>query len=440
MSFPFARPTRDINHVIAYGQSLSSGWEGWPALSVTQPHDALMLGRSVRPEGETAAGWRPVGGGGFHPLVATVQAREGGALLTPAEVAALPPRHPALGETVLEGALGFWRARMLADDPAAAGHWLLASSCGVGGRSLAALSKGARPELFHRLRECAALARDTAARQGMGYGITALLFLQGEHDALGVGGGVADRAAYRALLRRWRADVLDDVVHGIAGQDQAPAVFLYQTGGLYAADDHAVAMAQLDLALGDPGFVMVGPAYPVPDKGGHLDPNGYRWLGAQFGKVMHRVLTLGQAWRPLHPVAAQREGAGVRVRFHVPVPPLAWGMPFAGQRPVSPRDGGFTLVDDDGVVPVTGVAIEGDDTVAIGMGRAAGAGLRVRYADRTRFNGLGGLHDSDPTLADDAYAFAPGVGHQPEAEVAGWVGRRYPLVNWCVAFNLPVGG
>jgi hypothetical protein len=64
----------------------------------------------------------------------------------------------------------------------------------------------------------------------------------------------------------------------------------------------------------------------------------------------------------------------------------------------------------------------------------------VRYADRTRFNGLGGLHDSDPTLADDAYAFASGVGHQPAAEVAGWVGRRYPLVNWCVAFNLPVGG
>ena len=28
-----AQADRAINHVIAYGQSLSSGWEGWPALS-----------------------------------------------------------------------------------------------------------------------------------------------------------------------------------------------------------------------------------------------------------------------------------------------------------------------------------------------------------------------------------------------------------------------
>ena len=142
----------------------------------------------------------------------------------------------------------------------------------------------------------------------------------------------------------------------------------------------------------------------------------------------------------MHPVAAFRQSEVVRVRFHVPVPPLAWGMPFAGQRPVSPRDGGFTLVDDAGVVPITGATIEDDATVAIAMGRPAGAGLRVRYADYSRFAGVGGLHDSDPALADDAYAYAPEVGHQPQAEVAGWVGRRYPLVNWCVGFNRAVDG
>jgi hypothetical protein len=163
VSPPLARPVFGINHVIAYGQSLASGWEGWPALSTTPRHDCLMLGRSVRPRDENRPTWLPVGEAAFHPLAATVQERESGALLSPAQAAGLPPRATALGETVLEAAVNHWRGRMLAEDPGAAAHPLLASTCGVGGRTLAALSKGARPEMFLRLRDCAALARQTAA-------------------------------------------------------------------------------------------------------------------------------------------------------------------------------------------------------------------------------------------------------------------------------------
>lgn len=436
MTVPLARPSPGINHVIAYGQSLSSGWEGWPALSAAPRHDSLMLGRSVRPQDENRAAWLPVGEAAFHPLAATVQERESGALLSPAQAAGLPPGNQALGETVLEAAVNHWRGRM----PAGQGQRLLASTCGVGGHTLAALSRGANPELFQRLRDCARLAREVAGREGQGYGIVALLFLQGEQDARGPEGTGGDREGYRTQLRRWREDVMEEVVGGIAGQQARPALFLYQTGGVYAQDDHAVAMAQLDVALSDPGCFMVGPAYPVPDKGGHLDANGYRWLGAQFGKVMHRVLTLGEAWRPLHPLAARREGSVARVRFHVPVPPLAWGMPFQGRTPVAPRNGGFTLVDADGEVPIAAVALEGPDTVALAMGRPAGPGLRVRYADRSRHAGLGGLHDSDPALADDTYECDALAGHDAAAGVAGWPGRRLPLVNWCVAFNVPVAG
>jgi len=74
------------------------------------------------------------------------------------------------------------------------------------------------------------------------------------------------------------------------------------------------------------------------------------------------------------------------------------------------------------------------------MGRPAGPGLRVRYADHSRHGGLGALHDSDPTLADDAYVFDALAGHDAAAGVPGWPGRPLPLVNWCVAFNVPVGG
>ena len=437
MTVRMARPVFDINHVLAYGQSLSSGWEGWPALSVVPRHDSLMLGRSVRPVDEYQPHWRPVGDAAFHPLAATVQDRDSGALLTPAQVAGLPPRATALGETVLEAAVNHWRAQMLTANPASAAHRLLASSCGVGGRSLAALSQGAQPELFARLGACATLARQVAVQHGHTYGVVALLFLQGEQDSLATGAAMVEPATYRALLRRWRDDAVA-ALGAITGQADPPALFLYQTGGVYANDDHTVGMAQLEVALSDPGCFMVGPAYPVPDKVGHLDANGYRWLGAQFGKVMHQVLTLGQMWRPLHPVGASWNGGAVRVRFHVPVPPLAWGTPFRHHRPFAPTDHGFTLVDATGLVPIAAVTLEGPDTVAIVPARPPGPGLRVRYADRSRHAGHGALHDSDPALADECYEHDPLAGHEAD-EVAGWPGRRYPLMNWCVGFNLAVG-
>ncbi len=88
-----------LNHVIAYGQSLSTGWEGWPALSLTPRGDLLMLGRSVRPASESAPGFEPVGGPSLHPLAATVQDNPGGTLLNAEQVAGLPEGSVALGET-----------------------------------------------------------------------------------------------------------------------------------------------------------------------------------------------------------------------------------------------------------------------------------------------------------------------------------------------------
>jgi len=148
-----ARADRDINHVIAYGQSLSSGCEGWPALSTEQAHDSLMLGDAVRPRKDDSIEWSPVGTTAFRPLRATVQE--------------WPPGAVALGETVLEGAANFWRGRQLAVGASPGRHRLLARSCGVGGRTLEALSKGASPELFPRLRGCARLARATADARGL---------------------------------------------------------------------------------------------------------------------------------------------------------------------------------------------------------------------------------------------------------------------------------
>jgi hypothetical protein len=432
-----ARPIWGVNHVLAYGQSLSSGWEGWPALSTVPLFGSLMLGDSVRPRHEYAPDWTPLGAARFAPLVATVQDVATGTLLSPEQVARLPASSVALGETVLEAAVNDFRRRQAAD-PMAVLHRLLASSCGVGGRTLEQLSRGADPELFNRLRACVRLARQTAAAAGASYGVVALLLLQGENNNWRLAGGTGERVAYKTLMARLVDDFAADVVGEVAAQTSRPAVFTYQTGGAYADDAMAVPQAQLEVALERPDVFLAAPAYPVTDKGGHLDANGYRWLGAQFGKVMHRVLAQGEDWRPLYPLAARLDGARVVVEFHVPVPPLAWGRPFDGHQRRDFADKGFTVLDAAGVVGLARVELAGPTTVALTLQRPLGAGALLRYADQSRHGGRGSLHDSDAAAAFDAYVFDAATGHRASADQPDLNGRPYPLMNWCVAFAMPI--
>ncbi len=406
--------------MLSYGQSLSNGWEGWPALSLTPTPGAIMMGDSVRPASENAPLWESVGAPRFRPLAATVQHHITGALLSDDAVAALPDGDCALGETVLEGALAQWLF-MRGRDPE---FYALASACGVGGRSIEALSKGAQTELFHRLRSCVRTARGVAASWSMEYGIAALLFLQGESNSLGDGAG--DRIAYKALLERFHDDFVADVARGAAAMTEPPAMFLYQTGGVYASADNAIAQAQLEVALERPGCFMAAPSYPASDKGGHLDANGYRWLGRQFGKVLHAVLDRGEDWRPLHPGGVARVADSLRLTFHVPVPPLQWGRPFAGQVRQDVADRGFSIFDENGIVPIGGVDLDGPDGVRITLGRDLIGHASVRYAAADR-GGIGCLHDSDST--ESVARGATGATADEEA---------HPLKNWSVGFSISV--
>jgi hypothetical protein len=431
-----ARPTRDINHIIAYGQSLAMGYEGWPALSLRQPYDSLMLGDGVRPAAEVATEWRAIGQAVFRPLVATVQPVGGAELLRPDQVAALPAGDSACGETVLEGAVNLFRGRLLAGGGALGRRRLLASTAAVGGRPIEALSRGAVPNLFDRLRTCIALARETAGASNLTYGVTALLFLQGEHNSFGSDGGTSDRETYRDLLAALHREMLATVATA-SGQSEMPGFFSYQTGGAYANPTNSIAQAQLEFCLATPGCFMVGPSYPVTEKFGHLDANGYRWLGAQFGKAMDRVLRLGQNFLPLHPLRATLDGRRLQVAFHVPVPPLAWGKPFVGQSRAEPKEGGFAVWDSQGEVPLADWTLAGPDSVDLTLTRDTAGPVTLRYADQTR-SGRGALHDSDADVAPDPYVYDPATGHAEGANQPDLNGKPYPLQNWCVAFAIPV--
>ncbi len=434
-----ARPAWDFNHVIAYGQSLSSGWEGWPALSVRQRHDSLMIGGSVHGTSESGPRFEAAGWEAFRPLVATVMSNGArGEVLPPEAVAALPPDSPALGETVLEGALDFWRGRQLAlraarGDASFPGR-LVATSCGVGGNSIEQLGFGA--PAFGRPLTAAEAGRRLAEAAGGTYGIAALLWLQGESNAVGQH-GTQDRADYLRLSAALREDFNRAVVAGVSGQATMPAVFTHQVSGPYVRDAAglSIPMAQLDCMDRLADWFMVGPSYPVTEKGGHLDPNGYRWLGQQFGKVIHLVLDLGAGWRPLHPLRATSRGAQVLVDFHVPHPPLVFGPCYRGTVPGEFPDGGFSVTDDAGRIGVSSAQVVAETCVLLALERAPGPGAALWYAGEALHGGYGNLRDSDPTPASACYEFRAGSGQRPEANRPELVGRPYPLWNWCVAFR-----
>lgn len=148
-------------------------------------------------------------------------------------------------------------------------------------------------------------------------------------------GGDGTREGYKALQRQLYSDFVSD----FCSQQQPPAMFTYQTSATYTSDSHelGVGMAQLDLATEGGNIYGVCPSYPFPDKGGHLTSNGYRWMDMFFGKVMFRVLVLGEGWEPLHCTSATISDNYALLNYAVPYPPLQWGRPMlAGQRPLTP--------------------------------------------------------------------------------------------------------
>lgn len=83
---------------------------------------------------------------------------------------------------------------------------------------------------------------------------------------------------------------MQDAVKKYYGQDDAPLFITYQTGAQYTRGTTLeVGMAQLNASNENEDIVCAGPVYPMTDRGGHLDSNGYRWYGEMLGKVYYKT-------------------------------------------------------------------------------------------------------------------------------------------------------
>ncbi|WP_228262574.1 hypothetical protein [Klebsiella pneumoniae] len=202
-----------LSMIIWYGQSLSTNQEGYPALSKTPYSNLgnLMLGNSPRPNTRTGAGFTPVGSAILNPLKAVVQSGDGSYVMSDADVAALPAGSGNEGEGAVAAVnmlrTLFLRQVALLTDPS---RLLVLASCGVNGRTVEALSRGADPELYNRIREAVSKIKAIADGESKTFGIGAFCFLQGEWNYNPGYGGDYTREGYKAKVRQLYSDVIAD--------------------------------------------------------------------------------------------------------------------------------------------------------------------------------------------------------------------------------------
>ncbi|MBP0492093.1 hypothetical protein [Roseomonas indoligenes] len=449
------RPTADYNHGLCYGQSLARGGAADYILGTTPLYGCLMIGESVRSPGGTAP-WTPGGTAQLQPMVAT--ARIGQApILTEAQVNALPADTGVDGDIPVEAMWRQFRAMQLAHfgQP---DSWRrpIASSCGVSSKSIEDLSYGASTGFFNRLTTCATLGKSLANAGSNGYAagtycVSVVPWIQGEAN---YSGGTADSgvpiATTSAGYKGREFQLSDDIATYVAGpgpqaaisQPLPPLILTYQTGGDFVndlSDPVGIGQAQLAAALERPDRIMMAaPDYPMTDLyGGHLDANGYRWLGCHMGKALFHAHVLGRPWLPLHPTSIEVSGDEVLIGFHVPAPPLVFDLPYVVNTATDYANKGFGVRDDGGWAGLLGVDIVGDATVRLKASRLLAGSVSVSYGRRVDCGGNGCLRDSDPTVAADSYVFKPGTHMAASANIPALIGKPYPLHNWCAHFFMP---
>jgi len=372
-----------LHHVLITGQSLSQGALS-EVVSVTQPFANVSFVTGVRAGG--------VGLAAFVPLVETSDGFH--------------------GETLASG-----MANLLSERAIAVGseHRSLVSAHGVSGQPYSELRKGTAPYASGMAQVAAGLALAQAA--GEAYAVRSVMVVHGETDHIN------GNASYDLDLLEWQSDY-DADIKALTGQTLPVPMFIDQMSSFsaFGAATSMVTQLELEASRAAPDrIVLIGPKYMLPyvADGVHLTGDGERWLGEMHAKAFERVLVHGEPWHPVSPREITREGAEIKVRFWVPVPPLVLDEALV----TNPGNYGFAYTDSSGAAPtIVSVMPAEEDSVRITLSAVpVGGNQRLTYA----MNGIpgqpagpatgarGNLRDSDATTSRHGYA----------------------LFNWCVHFD-----
>ncbi len=446
ITYDIAGAIWDYCIIIVYGQSLASAMEGWPALTkiAREIENLLMVGNSTR--GSSRSGtYAPLGENVFTPLRAVVQGTNGLGI-TDEQVAALQPGDTSEGEDSAVSAVHLWRALQLqlqgmTDNP---NRKIIVVNCAVAGRSVEQLSKRA-PSQHYENRVLKALnnikalvdAKSVEVGRPLTCGIAGCVYNGNQWNYLGTD-GTTDKDLYKAKL----GTLFDDIASenpAIFGVTERPFFITMQTGDNYTRDNTnlSIGMAHIELQNERDNVFLAGPEAPVPSKpGGHRDPNGYRWLGQQIGKVIHQVADRRLDWFPTVPIGATFSGRESLVDHLVWSPPLQWRETFSTITPTMFQNKGYRITDAQGDAAIASVEIAADTITRITAQRDLIAPVIVWYAGQGTYGGDGNLFDSDTTRALYNYEYQEGTGQYAAANLPAYVNKPYPLNNASCAYRI----
>lgn len=373
----------EINMVLSYGQSLSTGTSGTPSISLTQRFDNLRFEGGVRSQ-DSADPYTA-----FVPLV--------------------EQDNGPLGETPVSGATDAVKELIFLEDGLEFtdhSFQLLGSAPGAGGTAIAGLSIGTGP--YNRFMNDVQAGYDLAQAEGRSFKVGAFFWTQAESDYI----NSTPKETYKTAFVKLRND-LESEVQAVTGQSEPLACISYQVNGhsVYGhSGDPYLAVAQLEVSRENANHYVACPLYWSPQKV-HQSAENYKRLGAYYGLAYKRIVVDGQDWKPLQPEQVDHQGRIILIRFHVPKGELTFDTTLIGLR----ADYGFQVVDDQGAaIAIDSVTIVGPDTLKLLTATAIPAGGRVQYA----FNDGGNLRDQQ----GDSIVFDPN-------------GLNFPLHNWCVIFD-----
>lgn len=369
-----------IRHLLSYGQSLSGGTQGRPALSLTQPYANIT--------------WDGTGGQGpryYGPYEAVKPLVEDEINWPTASGVANQ------GETVCSVWANGLVERYAAEDEIATGEqdwYYLASAPGLGSAAIAQFVLGT--EQYTRLMASVTGGLAIGAARGVAYAYECTGWMQGERDDF----LQTPRSLYTSTLIQMEADIARDAA-AITGQSWRPLFISYQTAvwRFYGRVRPIVALAHRDaqrqsqwIRIACPNYIFDYSHPPGAAAGDHHFNNGsYQFCARYFARLQKRLIEDRRAGRPqgihcLDAVGVQWWGRVIEVTFALPSPPpgvdLRNRLEFDTTWVTATPNMGFDLWTADGLLPdaIQSVTIIGRRRVWIVTDVAYPAGTILTYA------------------------------------------------------------
>lgn len=360
----FALSDATVYGVVAYGQSLSLGAQGKPAISTVAPPYAnytFAAGPKTTLTGNGFGGTNQSDMSSWKALV---------------EDNLNPDNNDSRGETILSGMLnGAVELAALENGMAPASLSFFGSTAGHGGWSIDKLkpgyidpdTAGATVNWYQNFLDHVTKQRAISIAAGKAYVCAAIPWMQLEADAGQTKAWYKTRAT--TLFARLQADVI-----AITGQTVKPHIICYQPpyGVTSGAGPH---LALLELAQENVDIhICPMDGLPYAGDGTHITNIGYLRFGHRLARLLKDLVVDGVRPVWISPKSAVVQGNYVRVKFSVPVPPLVIDVSSLA----STTGMGFKVTSATVSPNVIDVTVENGDTIVLQLDAAPGANPVVR--------------------------------------------------------------